>query len=73
MYGWGVNSYGELGDGQLTPYETKAFKVDFPAGVTITSLANPMPFDGGLAIDSTGHAWGLGSERRRRPLPLGPR
>ena len=60
VYGWGVNSYGELGDGHLTPYETKAFKVDFPAGVTITSLANPMPFDGGLAIDSTGHAWGWG-------------
>jgi alpha-tubulin suppressor-like RCC1 family protein len=60
VYGWGVNSYGELGDGQLTPYETKAFKVDFPAGVTITALANPMPFDGSLAIDSTGHAWGWG-------------
>jgi alpha-tubulin suppressor-like RCC1 family protein len=60
VYGWGVNSYGELGDGQLTPYETKAFKIEFPAGVTITSLANPMPFDGGLAIDSTGHAWGWG-------------
>jgi alpha-tubulin suppressor-like RCC1 family protein len=60
VYGWGVNSYGELGDGQLTPYETKAFKVQFPAGVTITSLANPMPFDGALAIDSTGHAWGWG-------------
>ena len=60
VYGWGVNSYGELGDGQLTPYETKAVKLDFPAGVTITSLGNPMPFDGGLAIDSTGHAWGWG-------------
>lgn len=60
VYAWGVNSYGELGDGQLTPYETKAFKVEFPAGVTIASLANPMPFDGGLAIDSTGHAWGWG-------------
>jgi alpha-tubulin suppressor-like RCC1 family protein len=60
VYGWGVNSYGELGDGQVTPYETKAFKVDFPPGVTITSLANPMPFDGALAIDSAGHAWGWG-------------
>jgi len=60
VYAWGVNSYGELGDGQLTPYETKAFKVQFPAGVMITSLANPMPFDGALAIDSTGHAWGWG-------------
>jgi len=60
VYGWGVNSYGELGDGQLTPYETKAVRVEFPSGVKITSLANPMPFDGGLAIDSAGHAWGWG-------------
>lgn len=60
VYGWGVNSYGELGDGQLTPYETKAVKVDFPTGVTIKALANPMPFDAGLAIDSNGHAWGWG-------------
>jgi hypothetical protein len=35
-------------------------KVEFPAGVRITSLANPMPFDAGIAIDSTGHAWGWG-------------
>lgn len=60
VYGWGVNSYGELGDGQLTPYETKAMKLEFPTGVTIASLANPMPFDAGLAIDSTGRAWGWG-------------
>ena len=60
VYAWGVNSYGELGDGQLTPYETKAVEVDFPAGIKITSLPNPMPFDAGLAIDSTGHAWGWG-------------
>jgi alpha-tubulin suppressor-like RCC1 family protein len=60
VYGWGVNSDGELGDGQLTPYETRAVQVDFPAGVRITSLGNPMPFDAGLAIDSTGHVWGWG-------------
>lgn len=60
VYGWGVNSYGELGNGHLTPYETKAVKVELPAGVKISSLANPMPFDGALAIDSTGHAWGWG-------------
>ena len=60
VYAWGVNSYGELGDGALTPYETKAVEVDFPAGIKITSLPNPMPFDAGLAIDSTGHAWGWG-------------
>jgi alpha-tubulin suppressor-like RCC1 family protein len=60
VWAWGVNSYGELGSGRLTPYETKAVKVDFPAGVTITTLANPMPFDAGLAIDSNGRAWGWG-------------
>jgi len=60
VYAWGVNSYGELGDGQLTPYATTAVAVKFPPGVKITALANPMPFDAGLAIDSTGHAWGWG-------------
>jgi alpha-tubulin suppressor-like RCC1 family protein len=60
VYAWGVNSYGELGDGRLTPYSTRAVRVRFPAGVTITSLANPMPFDGGLGIDSKGQAWGWG-------------
>ncbi len=60
VYAWGVNSYGELGDGRLTPYETTAVEVSFPSGVTIRSLANPMPFDAGLAIDSTGHVWGWG-------------
>jgi alpha-tubulin suppressor-like RCC1 family protein len=82
VWAWGVNSYGELGSGRLTPYETKAVKVDFPAGVTIVALANPMPFDAGLAIDSNGHAWGWGLnadndlclsgliESRPRQLPL---
>ncbi|MFZ0275192.1 MAG: hypothetical protein WAL34_25395, partial [Acidobacteriaceae bacterium] len=60
VWGWGVNSYGELGDGQTSPYDTSAVEVDFPAGVRITALANPMPFDAGLAIDSTGRAWGWG-------------
>ena len=60
VFAWGVNSEGELGDGQKTPYETKAVRVDFPPGVKIVSLPNPMPFDAGLAIDSTGHVWGWG-------------
>jgi alpha-tubulin suppressor-like RCC1 family protein len=60
VYGWGVNSYGELGDGHLTSYDTKAVRVGFPAGVKITSLPNPMPFDAGLAIDSRGQAFGWG-------------
>ena len=60
VWAWGVASYGELGDGQTAPYSTRAVRVDFPAGVKIVSLANPMPFDGALAIDSHGHAWGWG-------------
>jgi alpha-tubulin suppressor-like RCC1 family protein len=55
-----VNAYGELGDGTTSPYDTRAVKVAFPAGVKIATLANPMPFDGALAIDSHGHAWGWG-------------
>ena len=60
VFAWGVNSFAELGDGQETPYETRAVKVHFPAGIKIASLPNPMPFDGGLAIDTAGHAWGWG-------------
>lgn len=60
VYAWGVNSYGELGDGKRSPYDTRAIKVEFPAGVKIESLANPMPFDAALAIDSTGRVWGWG-------------
>jgi alpha-tubulin suppressor-like RCC1 family protein len=60
VWAWGVASYGELGDGTHPAYSTRAVKVDFPAGVRITALANPMPFDGALAIDSHGHVWGWG-------------
>jgi alpha-tubulin suppressor-like RCC1 family protein len=60
VFAWGVGGYGELGDGKNLPYNTQAVRVEFPAGVVITSLANPMPFDGALAIDSRGHAWGWG-------------
>lgn len=82
VYGWGVNSYGELGDGRQTPYGTAAVRVELPAGVKIVSLANPMPFDGAIAIDSRGRAWGWGLdvagdlcfsglvETRPRQLPL---
>ena len=60
VWAWGVASYGELGDGQTAPYSTRAVRVGFPAGVKIAALANPMPFDGALAIDSRGQAWGWG-------------
>lgn len=82
VYAWGVNSFGELGDGRTTPYETRAVQVAFPAGVRITRLADPMPFDAGLALDAAGRAWGWGLDadhdlcldglvvRRPRQLPL---
>ncbi len=60
VWAWGVASYGELGNGTDPAYSTTAVRVEFPAGVRITSLANPMPFDGALAIDSGGHVWGWG-------------
>jgi alpha-tubulin suppressor-like RCC1 family protein len=60
VWAWGVNAYGELGNGTTDPYQTRAARVAFPAGVTIARLANPMPFDSALAIDSRGHAWGWG-------------
>ena len=60
VWAWGVGSYGELGNGKMPPYDTRAVQVEFRAGVKIASLANPMPFDGALAIDSRGHAWGWG-------------
>lgn len=60
VWAWGVASYGELGDGKHPAFSTRAVKVGFPAGVRIASLANPMPFDGALAIDSQGRAWGWG-------------
>jgi alpha-tubulin suppressor-like RCC1 family protein len=60
VWAWGVASYGELGNGTQPAYSTRAVKVDFPTGISITSLANPMPFDGALAIDSHGHVWGWG-------------
>ncbi|MGO9856298.1 MAG: RCC1 domain-containing protein [Acidimicrobiales bacterium] len=60
VWAWGVASYGELGNGQHPPFSTRAVKVEFPADVRIVTLANPMPFDGALAVDSHGHVWGWG-------------
>ena len=60
VWAWGADGYGELGNGTRSRDVTHAVRVDFPSGVRISSLANPMPFDGGLAIDVDGHAWGWG-------------
>jgi alpha-tubulin suppressor-like RCC1 family protein len=60
VWAWGVDSYGELGNGTTALDKTQAVRVSFPAGVRIVALPNPMPFDGALAIDSHGDAWGWG-------------
>ncbi len=60
VWAWGVASYGELGNGTDPAYSTRAVEVEFPVGVRMVALANPMPFDGALAIDSQGHVWGWG-------------
>lgn len=60
VWAWGVASDGELGNGTHPAYSTRAVRVDLPAGITITSLADPMPFDGALAIDARGHVWAWG-------------
>jgi alpha-tubulin suppressor-like RCC1 family protein len=60
VWAWGVASFGELGNGTTPTDSSRAVRVRFPAGVRIARLANPMPFDGALAIDRHGHAWGWG-------------
>jgi alpha-tubulin suppressor-like RCC1 family protein len=60
VWAWGVGSLGELGNGSHVAVSTSAARVEFPVGVRITSLGNPMPYDGALAIDSHGDAWGWG-------------
>jgi alpha-tubulin suppressor-like RCC1 family protein len=61
VWAWGQGTRGELGDGGTVDSLTTAFQVEFPAGVTIASIpTDVMPFDTGLAIDTTGRVWGWG-------------
>ena len=60
VWAWGLGGLGQLGNGATADADKTAVKVAIPTGVTITRLANPMPFDSGLALDSTGHVWGWG-------------
>jgi alpha-tubulin suppressor-like RCC1 family protein len=66
VYAWGHGSQGELGNGTRTPRQASAVRVHFPAGVKIAQLPNPMPYDGGMAISTTGtvYAWGNDSSHQ---------
>jgi alpha-tubulin suppressor-like RCC1 family protein len=60
VWAWGAGQFGALGNGTAPAVSKTPVRVDFPKGVTITSLPTPMPYDTGMAIDSHGHVWGWG-------------
>ncbi len=61
LYAWGVGNTGELGDGSTQNSFNTPVLVRFPAGVKIAWIpTDVMPYDTGLAVDTTGHVWGWG-------------
>ena len=61
VYAWGLGNRGQLGDGSTESSFTRPVRVRFPAGVKIASIPiDVMPYDTGLALDTTGHVWGWG-------------
>jgi len=63
VYAWGAGAQGELGDGTAPTLSRRAVRVRFPAGVVIDRLADPMPFDGAIAIDTHGRVWAWGNDQ----------
>ncbi len=62
LYAWGLGTQGELGDGSLENSFSTPVQVRFPAGVKIASIpADAMPYDTGLAVDTSGNVWGWGN------------
>ena len=61
LYAWGLGTQGQLGDGGSANSFARPVRVRFPAGVRIASIpADVMPYDTGLAVDTSGHVWGWG-------------
>jgi alpha-tubulin suppressor-like RCC1 family protein len=61
VYAWGLGNRGQLGNGATESSFTRPVRVRFPAGVKIASIPiDVMPFNTGLALDTTGHVWGWG-------------
>jgi alpha-tubulin suppressor-like RCC1 family protein len=62
VWAWGAAAEGELGTGhkEKEAFTTTPTQVQLPAGVTITKLANPGPYETMMAIDSHGDVWGWG-------------
>ncbi|MEU8545366.1 Ig-like domain repeat protein, partial [Streptomyces sp. NPDC048717] len=57
VYAWGINNYGQLGDGTTTS-STTPVKVDLPAGVHVTALASGSNHTLALTADGRVYAWG---------------
>lgn len=82
LWAWGLGTQGQLGNGKYQNSLRTPVQVKFPGNVSIASIpVNSMPFDTGLAVDTTGHAWGWGrnpggvlclgdNQRRDRPAEL---
>jgi alpha-tubulin suppressor-like RCC1 family protein len=61
VYAWGLGAYGQLGNGGTSDSLATPVRVQFPRGVVIRSIPiDVMPYDTGLAVDTTGHVWGWG-------------
>jgi alpha-tubulin suppressor-like RCC1 family protein len=60
VWAWGADGDGEFGNGTTTSFSGTPVQVKFPAGVVIAKLPSPMPFNTGLAIDTSGNVWGWG-------------
>jgi alpha-tubulin suppressor-like RCC1 family protein len=61
LYAWGLGNVGQLGDGGTQNSFSTPVRVLFPAGVKIAWIpTDAMPYDTGLAVDTTGHVWGWG-------------
>jgi alpha-tubulin suppressor-like RCC1 family protein len=66
VYAWGHGSQGELGNGTHPVSQATAVRVHFPAGVKIARLPNPMPYNGGMAISTTGTVYAWGNDSRHQ-------
>jgi alpha-tubulin suppressor-like RCC1 family protein len=60
VWAWGSGQHGALGNGSALPFTSTAVQVKFPTGIKIASLPVPMPYDTGIAIDTSGNVWGWG-------------
>jgi alpha-tubulin suppressor-like RCC1 family protein len=61
LYAWGLGNAGQLGDGGTQNSFGAPVRVQFPPGVKIAWIpTDAMPYDTGLAVDTTGHVWGWG-------------